>query len=342
MLRRMETSLFDYHLPDERIAQTPVEPRDHAKLLCVERGDGTLLDKHVFDLPNLLNPGDLLIFNDSKVFKARLEAMTMTGGKAEVFLLNPDEGTRWQALIQPGKKFAPGDSIKLVDGTEFHLVEKTEVGTALIETHLSAEEVFALSDRIGSVPTPPYVDGTQIKPEQYQTVYAKERGSVAAPTAGLHFTPRLLEALEAKGVKQAFVTLHVGLGTFRPMKSDTLEGHTMHSEWIQVSQATVELIEQTKKNGGRVIAVGTTTVRALESAAQHDLQSFSGFTSMFITPGYSFKVIDGLLTNFHLPKSTLIVLVSSFAGRESTLNAYRYAVEHDYRFYSFGDAMLII
>lgn len=341
----METSLFDYNLPPELIATHSIEPREQARLLVVDRKTDTLVDKHIFDLPDLIQPGDLLVFNDSKVFKARLIGK-LDDREIEIFLLRPEGETSWLALAKPGKKIRVDDMITLADGSKARVQEKrAEEGTVVFDFSKSTEEVFALADQFGEVPLPPYVPASASTAAGYQTVYAKERGSVAAPTAGFHFTEALLEKLAERGVERVFVTLHVGMGTFRPMKTETLEAHQMHEEWIRVTEETVEKIKETKARGGRVIAVGTTTVRALESMAQkHEgkLAAFSGFTSMFITPGYQFKVIDGLVTNFHLPKSTLLVLVSSLAGRERMLAAYQHAIATGYRFYSFGDAMLIV
>ena len=385
----MNVSEFNYDLPPDRIAQTPIEPRDHAKMLVLDREAKTVEDRHVFDLPEYLKPGDLLVFNDSKVFKARLRAKMGSGATIEIFLLRPQlslrattwseaisdgsgevasssdssqRQTTWLALVKPGRKIRNGYQLTFEDGTYATVMEKHDDGTVSLNFRRSAEEVFALADRYGAVPTPPYVKTVIENPAIYQTVYAKHVGSVAAPTAGFHFTERLLEEIRSKGVRTAFVTLHVGLGTFRPIKTETLEQHEMHEEWLSVSYETMKMIEETKKNGGRVIAVGTTTVRALETAANPPLPlpyqggvltdiplirgtegvaAYSGFTRLFITPGYKFKIIDGLVTNFHLPKSTLLILVSAFAGREYILRAYRHAIENDYRFYSFGDAMMI-
>lgn len=341
----MRTDLFDYNLPPNRIAQSPLSPREQAKLLLVDRTTGAYQDRHIFDLPDLLETGDLLIFNDSKVFKARLEAThtTKLGTKThEVFLLNP-EGDYWSALVRGTRTIQPQGKLLFADGTYVTLVHKGDDGVALLDFHRPAAEVFRLCETFGHVPTPPYVKTEVTDEKTYQTVYAKEVGSVAAPTAGFHFTEELLELLRTKGIQQDFVTLHVGLGTFRPMQSDDLETHKMHSEWAHVSAETIAKIEATKAAGHRVIAVGTTATRALESAAKNGrLQPFEGSTDIFITPGSPFNAIDGLLTNFHLPKSTLLVLVSALAGREQILAAYQHAIESDYRFYSFGDAMLII
>lgn len=337
----MDVSLFDYTLPPERIAQKPMEPREAAKLLVLDRKTGDIKDKHISDLPDLLKAGDLLILNDSKVFKARLKAVVSSkysrdvGLKVEIFLLRP-EGNTWIAMAKPGKKLHTGSRVEFADGSKATIIGKRDDGTVDVDFRLHPRFVFDLAEKLGEVPVPPYIEPNAENTATYQTIYANETGSVAAPTAGFHFTEDLFRKLEAKGVKKSFVTLHVGVGTFRPIKTDTLEAHEMHEEWAQVSDETRRLIAETKKNGGRVIVVGTTAMRALESGIQ------SGFTKLFITPGYEFKVADGLITNFHLPKSTLIVLVSSFAGRENVMNAYKHAIENGYRFYSFGDAMLVI
>lgn len=332
----METSLFHYELPPERIAQHSAEPRESAKLLVLDRTGKTWKDLHIADLPVLLKAGDLLVFNDSKVFKARIRGkrgQTMF----ELFLLRP-EGNQWEALANPGRRIQVGDVLDLSDGTRVRVEEKREDGIVRLDFGKTTEQVFALTDRIGEVPIPPYVK-KDLPLASYQTTYAKEKGSVAAPTAGFHFTPALFQQLAKKNIETAFVTLHVGIGTFRPMKTERLAEHVMHEEWANVSTETIEQIRRAKKEGRRVIAVGTTTVRALESSGG---KPFSGFTNLFITPGYSFTMIDGLLTNFHLPKSTLLVLVSAFAGRDFVLDAYQHAIKNDYRFYSFGDAMLIV
>ncbi|MBP7006000.1 tRNA preQ1(34) S-adenosylmethionine ribosyltransferase-isomerase QueA [Patescibacteria group bacterium] len=339
----MDTSVFDYDLPASHIAQHSVEPRDHARMLCMDRTTGALEDKHVLDLPSFLRPTDLLVFNDSKVFKARFVAEKLsTGAKLEIFFLRSTNEVSWIVLAKPAKRLSMGDRLRLAGGWEALVVNKHEDGTITLVLPQGIDAFFAYSDEFGEIPTPPYVQADEHVQQSYQTVYAKNTGSVAAPTAGFHFTERLLKELDAKGVRRAFVTLHVGLGTFRPMKDGTLEEHVMHQEWGHVSQETMEAIKQTKARGGRVIAVGTTAVRALESAARTGLSEWSGNTSLFITPGYSFRVIDGLITNFHLPKSTLIVLVSTFAGTEHVKHAYQHAIEQNYRFYSFGDAMCIL
>ncbi len=341
----METRLFDYDLPKDRIAQASVEPRDHARLLRVDRATGALADYHVFDLPDLLEPGDLLVFNDSRVFKARFAAVHLpSGAKMEIFFHRPLEETRWEVLARPGKRLHPGDRVRLAGGWEAEVIEKrTAHGTVILALPAGPEHFFAYSDLHGDVPIPPYVAANDAAKQGYQTVYAKTTGSVAAPTAGFHFTEELLARLDARGIRRTFVTLHVGIGTFRPMQGETLGEHVMHEEWGHVPTETVEAIAAAKAAGGRVIAVGTTATRALESAAASgSLQPWSGFTSLFITPGYTFRAITGLITNFHLPKSTLIVLVSAFAGLDPIRKAYAHAIATGYRFYSFGDAMCIV
>lgn len=341
----MKTELFDYELPADRIAQKSVEPRESAKLLVLDRTSGSLSDHQVSELPALLKAGDLLIFNDSKVFKARLKGRTDDGKDMEIFLLRP-EGNRWIVLAKPGRDLGWETAVHFMGGAQAMLKQRRADGTYEFDFGTSPEEVFALADRIGEVPVPPYVEPNPENTAGYQTIYAKHVGSVAAPTAGFHFTNEIFQELETKGIKQAYVTLHVGLGTFRPMKSETLDEHVMHSEWADVPEATQKAIAATKTNGGRVIVVGTTALRALEAWASENSNSdgqssWSGFTEIFIKPGFEFKVADGLITNFHLPKSTLLVLVSAFAGREKVLSAYQHAIDKDYRFYSFGDAMLI-
>lgn len=340
----MDTSLFDYVLPPERIAHQSIEPRDHAKLLELDRSTGELSDRHVFDLPDLLQPGDVLVFNDSKVFKARFFAKKATGATIELLFHKPLDSYRWEVLAKPSKRLQPGDVITLDGGWSATVESKDPIGgTVTLQLTESTEAFFAYSDKYGDVPTPPYVRATDATKAGYQTVYAKTTGSVAAPTAGFHFTEELLAKLDARGIKRVFVTLHVGIGTFRPMNDGALADHVMHEEWGHVPAETVHAIHAAKTAGKRVIAVGTTATRALESAANahHPLEAWSGWTNLFITPGYTFRVIDGLMTNFHLPKSTLMVLVSALAGIEPIKKAYQHAIEHEYRFYSFGDAMLI-
>ncbi|HRH31828.1 MAG TPA: tRNA preQ1(34) S-adenosylmethionine ribosyltransferase-isomerase QueA [bacterium] len=344
--------LFNYNLPESFIAQKSVEPRDHSKLMVLDRVSGNIDHRVFYELVELLKAGDVLVFNTSKVFKARL-----VDGGVEMFILKLKDG-QIECLLKPGKKFPVG-SVFTVFGQDFKVVTKSDDGVVTLETIMSSAEAMAFCDQHGQVPTPPYVkEASQIE-KDYQTVYAKEVGSVAAPTAGFHFTAELLDRLQAKGVQIEHVVLHVGIGTFRPVQVDTLEEHTMHSEWVSVPTDVAERINAARSEGRRVIAVGTTTTRALEGVASHFariasrletrgsrkgvglLQAFEGNVNMFITPGYEFKVINGLITNFHLPKSTLLVLVSAFAGREHALAAYESAKQCDYRFFSFGDAMFI-
>jgi S-adenosylmethionine:tRNA ribosyltransferase-isomerase len=333
-----DISLFDYDLPESFIAQHSVEPRDHSELMVLDRESGEITHKQFFNILDELNAGDVLVFNTSKVFKARLST-----GSVEVFVLRIKEG-EIEALVRPGKKF-PVDSMITIEGQEFVVKEKSDDGVMRLNTGLPAKEMLEFCDSHGSIPTPPYVS-TDVKDEsKYQNVYAKEVGSVAAPTAGFHFTDELLSKIKAKGVEIEHVILHVGIGTFRPVQTETIEEHVMHSEWVSVSEETTDRINTAKREGRRVIAVGTTTTRVLEGIAETvgngTLIPYEGEINVFITPGFAFKVIDGLITNFHLPKSTLIVLISSFAGREHVLHAYEEAKKNDYRFFSFGDAMFI-
>lgn len=326
-------SLFDYHLPPEQIAQAPMRPRDRSRLLVLDRGTGAMAHKRFFEIADELRSGDVLVMNDTKVFKARLAA-----GTIEVFLLR-GEGTRWSALLRPGRKVKVGDALDL-GGMVATVAAKNEDGTAELEMDRGFDEVLSFTDAHGSIPVPPYVDKAPEKLEDYQTVYAKETGSVAAPTAGFHFTPELIASLKETGVQFEFVTLHVGIGTFRPVKTETLEEHEMHREYVSIDAATAGRIWAAKREGCRVIAVGTTTVRALEGSGVPE-SGFAGDVNLFITPGFDFKIIDGLITNFHLPKSTLLVLVSAFAGRDHVIAAYEEAVRLGYRFFSFGDAMFV-
>ncbi|MBI2485325.1 tRNA preQ1(34) S-adenosylmethionine ribosyltransferase-isomerase QueA [Candidatus Uhrbacteria bacterium] len=343
---RTPTALFDYDLPEECIAQRSVLPRDEARLLVLDRSSGVRTHACVLDLPTFLRAGDTLVFNDTKVFNARLMA-TCRGRVHEVLLLRAlldGHGTsQWEVILRGAKRLHAGD-VLLCDGVMFVLRQKpTEKEAAAVEAMASVAEVHALCDRVGHIPVPPYVKEEPKRLEDYQTIYAKHVGSVAAPTSGFHFTPRLFQALEKRGIEKAFVTLHVGGGTFVPVKTETLEEHRMHAEWVSLSKETVACIRRTKERGGRVIAVGTTTVRTLEGIAEcfGELRPYEGEINLFITPGFSFRVIDGLVTNFHLPRSTLLALVSAFAGREGILQAYREAIANGYRFFSFGDAMFI-
>ncbi|MBQ8682490.1 MAG: tRNA preQ1(34) S-adenosylmethionine ribosyltransferase-isomerase QueA [Selenomonadales bacterium] len=338
----MKLSDFDYDLPEERIAQFPCEPRDHSRLLKVNMDTGELTHEHFYDLIEDVNEGDLLVFNDTRVIPARLIGAKPTGGKVEVFLLTRLDGDRWEVLVKPGKKARIGQEILFGDELSCVVESNTDFGGRVVRFRYQGifEEVL---DRLGETPLPPYIKEKLADKERYQTVYARENGSAAAPTAGLHFTKEMLAKLEAKGVRLAFVTLHVGLGTFRPVNVENILDHVMHKEYYSVPAETAEAIRQTKEAGGRIIAVGTTAVRTLESAAEEDgtITPKTGWTEIFIYPGYRFKVVDALVTNFHLPKSTLLMLVSALASRELMLKAYKIAVEEKYRFFSFGDAMFL-
>ena len=332
---------FDYHLPPEQIAQTPLEPRDHSRLLVLAKDSDTIEHRHFYDICDYLVAGDLLVFNDTRVMPARLLGQKSSGAKIEVFLLHRQAGDDWEVLVRPGKKARVGTVVEFGEGLSCEFVEDTDFGGRI--ARFCYEGVFEEKlARLGEVPLPPYIHEKLADPERYQTVYAREQGSAAAPTAGLHFTPELLEKIKAKGVGLAFVTLHVGLGTFRPVSVENIKDHAMHSEYYSVSQQTAEMINKTKEQGGRVIAVGTTPVRVLESSGQGGkVQPTSGKTDIFIYPGYQFKIIDGLITNFHLPQSTLLMLVSAFYGRERIMQAYQTAIAEGYRFFSFGDGMFI-
>ncbi|MDD4995341.1 MAG: tRNA preQ1(34) S-adenosylmethionine ribosyltransferase-isomerase QueA [Patescibacteria group bacterium] len=337
----MFTSDFNYNLPQELIAQSPARPRDSSRLMVLDRKTGAIEHQHFYDLPEFLKSGDVLVFNETKVFKARL--MGKLGGREiEIFLLRERDGL-WQALARPAKLLETGAEINFPGGLVATVADKDSQGIVAIKFNLSEDELMAAISEIGKVPTPPYIK-TLAELEDYQTVYAKNTGSVAAPTAGFHFTSELLEKLKTAGVSLEFLTLHVGLGTFRPVQSENLEDHEMHAEFVELDAETADRISRAKQEGRRIIAIGTTTTRALEgiAATNHGaLKEFRGDINIFIKPGFEFKIIDGLITNFHLPKSTLLVLVSALAGREKILAAYQEAVNQKYRFYSFGDAMLI-
>lgn len=344
-------SLYDYVLPPERIAQAPMEPRDHSRLLCMDKETGALEHKKFFEIAEELHAGDVLVVNKTKVFKARLRGRRFAK-EFEVFLLRPEASSFlpgssiWHALVRPGKLVHVGNYIDLGGGLSPTVLEKRPDGSVLLSFDVSNEEVLAFAEKFGRVPTPPYVKETPEASAAYQTVYAENTGSVAAPTAGFHFTAELIEKLKGKGVQIETVVLHVGLGTFRPVKSATLEEHKMHAEYVEIDAATAGRLNEAKREGRRVIAVGTTTVRALEGAAAGNHggiapTGFAGDVNLFITPGFQFNIIDALITNFHLPKSTLLVLVSAFAGREHVLAAYEEAIKQEYHFYSFGDAMFI-
>ena len=339
----MKKSDFSFDLPEELIAQTPMEQRDASRLLCLDKQTGAVEHRHFYDLPDLLREGDCLVLNNSRVLPARLIGIRPTGGAVELVLLRDLGGNRWECLSRPGRKTKPGQRILFGEGELQAVVEETVSGGNRI-VRFEYEGIFLeVLERLGRMPLPPYIRQELKDPERYQTVYSKELGSAAAPTAGLHFTKELLETVRNKGVLTEFVTLHVGLGTFRPVKEEEIEDHEMHSEYCIIPPETADAVNRTRKNGGRIIAVGTTSCRTLESFAKEDgtLEASSGWTNIFIYPGYRFKCIDALITNFHLPESTLIMLVSALAGRENILNAYRIAVSEKYRFFSFGDAMMI-
>jgi S-adenosylmethionine:tRNA ribosyltransferase-isomerase len=342
----MKTSDFDYELPPQFIAQTPVEPRDAARLLVMNRQTGTLEHSVFNEVGNYLKPGDLLVLNQTRVIPARIFAHKSTGGRVEVLLLRREDLLTWECLVG-GKGLSAGKTLKIEHGPAAEIVEVMDGSRRRIRFIEPIEPYFPM---VGNVPLPPYIHEPLRDPERYQTVFAHEPGSAAAPTAGLHFTPGLLKELKRKGIGIAYVTLHVGLDTFAPVTEVDPKAHAIHSEWCDLPEETAAAINQTHMQGGRVIAVGTTSVRTLESTAKQSpgldrsaqVQPFTGDTNLFIMPGYSFRVVDGMITNFHLPKSTLIMLVSAFAGRESILHAYQVARDEGYRFYSFGDAMLIL
>lgn len=340
----MKTSDFYYDLPQEQIAQTPIEPRDHSRLMVLHRDDDGIEHRHFYDILDYLDEGDCLIVNDSRVIPARIYGVKEdTGAKIEFLLLKQLSGNRWETLVKPGKKAKIGTRFIFGDGLlKAEVVDIIEDGNRIVELQ-SEENIYSTLDKIGQMPLPPYITEKLEDQERYQTVYSHELGSAAAPTAGLHFTNELLDKIRAKGVNIGYVTLHVGLGTFRPVKVDDVTKHKMHSEHYEITEETAELIKRTKANGKRVIAVGTTSCRTLESvAANGEIRACDGFTDIFIYPGFEFKVLDGLITNFHLPESTLIMLVSAFYGYEKTMKAYEVAVNKKYRFFSFGDAMLIV
>lgn len=340
----MKKSDFYFDLPEELIAQTPIEKRSESKLLHLVKETGAIEHRRFYNLPDYLEPCDCLVLNDSRVLPARLIGARPTGGSVEIVLLRDLGDNRWECLSRPGRKTRPGQEIIFGDGELKAVVEEViQGGNRIIK--FQYEGIFLeVLERLGKMPLPPYIKEELNDPERYQTVYSRELGSAAAPTAGLHFTPELLEEIREKGVKVCFVTLHVGLGTFRPVKEDKIENHEMHSEFCIIPKETADVINETKANGGRVVAVGTTSCRTLESFSNDDgtITPQSGWTDIFIYPGYKFKCIDALITNFHLPESTLIMLVSALAGRENVLNAYKTAVDEKYRFFSFGDAMIII
>ncbi len=340
----MKTSDFYYDLPQELIAQEPLKVRSNSRLMLLDKQSGKTEDKHFYDIADLLNEGDTLILNDTKVLPARLYGVKEdTGGAIEFLLLHKHTLDTWEVILKPGRRAKPGSRFVFGNGElKAEILEVINDGNRLVRFEYDGifEEVL---DRLGEMPLPPYITKKLEDKNRYQTVYAKYPGSAAAPTAGLHFTPELLEKIKAKGVNVGYVTLHVGLGTFRPVKADEISEHKMHSEFYILSEETAELVNRTKKNGKRVVSVGTTATRVLETAGMcgGELKAQTGWTDIFIYPGKEFHVIDALITNFHLPESTLIMLVSALAGRENVLNAYKEAVEKKYRFFSFGDAMFI-
>lgn len=339
----MKKSDFYYDLPEELIAQTPLEQRDASRLLVLDRNTGAIEHRHFFDLPDALVAGDCLVLNDSRVLPARLLGTRSTGGAVEVVLLRDLGEGKWECLTRPGKKTRPGAELSFGEGTlKATVVDAIEDGNKILQFHYDGIFLEHL-ERLGKMPLPPYIKEELQDAERYQTVYSRNLGSAAAPTAGLHFTPELLETIRARGVKICYVTLHVGLGTFRPVKEEEIQDHIMHSEYCEIPAETAAVINETKRSGGRVIAVGTTTCRTLESFSEADgtVRASAGWTNIFIYPGYRFRCIDALVTNFHLPESTLVMLVSALAGRENILHAYEIAVKERYRFFSFGDAMFI-
>ena len=340
----MKKSLFYYDLPEELIAQDPLTDRSSSRLMVLDKSDGHIEHKIFRDITGYLNPGDCLVLNDTKVIPARLlGAKKDTGGAVEILLLKRLSADSWECLVRPGKKMRRGAEVEFGDGMlTGRITDQKDDGNRIVEFKYDGifEEIL---DKLGTMPLPPYITHKLADPTRYQTVYAKYDGSAAAPTAGLHFTPELLKEIEDKGIRIAYVTLHVGLGTFRPVKEDDILDHKMHSEWYEVTKETADIINSAKASGGRIICVGTTSTRTIESVADDSgaVHPGTGETDIFIYPGYRFKALDALITNFHLPESTLVMLVSALAGRENVLNAYKCAVEERYRFFSFGDAMFI-
>lgn len=342
----MKKEDFYYDLPKEYIAQTPIEPRDHSRMLVVHRSQDRIEHRHFYDILDYLTDKDCLILNDTRVLPARLYGIKEgTGARVEFLLLNQKEKDVWEVITGPGKRAKEGTKFTFGDGIlHAEVLSVLENGNRLAKFTYEGDTIFPVLEKIGEMPLPHYISKKLENGERYQTVYSKELGSAAAPTAGLHFTPELLQKIRDKGVKIGFVTLHVGIGTFRPVKAENIEDHHMHSEHYHLPKETADLINQTKANGGRAIAVGTTSCRTLESVATYcgEIREADDWTSIFIYPGYKFKCIDGLLTNFHLPESTLIMLVSAFYDREKVLEIYKTAVQEKYRFFSFGDCMLLI
>lgn len=342
----MKKQDFYYDLPKERIAQTPIEPRDHSKMMVLHRDTHGIDHKHFYDILDYLRSGDCLILNDTRVLPARLYGeKEETGAHVEFLLLNQKENDVWEVITGPGRRAKVGTRFTFGNGIlHAEILEVLENGNRIARFDFEGESIFPVLEKIGEMPLPHYITEKLEDSERYQTVYSRELGSAAAPTAGLHFTPEMLQKIKDKGVKIGFVTLHVGIGTFRPVKAENIEEHQMHSEHYHLPEETAQLILETKANGGRVIAVGTTSCRTLESVATFNgkICAADGWTNIFIYPGYQFKCIDGLLTNFHLPESTLIMLVSAFYDREEVLKAYNIAVSEEYRFFSFGDCMLLL
>ena len=338
----MKLSDFMYDLPEEKIAQTPVEPRDHSRLMVVHRGDHSVEHKHFYDIIDYLNPGDVLVVNETRVIPARLLGVKPTGSACEILLLKQLAPKRWETLVRPGKKLKPGAQVIFGEGKLVATIaETTSDGGRIVDFECEGPMEAAL-DALGEMPLPPYIHEKLENRERYQTVYARQEGSAAAPTAGLHFTPELMARIREKGVEIVPVLLHVGLGTFRPVKVDNVEEHEMHSEYFEVTEEAARRINAARERGNRVIAVGTTSVRTLESASENGkLLAKSGDTKIFITPGYKYQMVDALITNFHLPGSTLLMLVSALYDREHSLDVYNTAVKENYRFFSFGDAMFI-
>lgn len=343
--KHLTTEDFDYDLPQELIAQTPLKERDQSRLLVLDSKTGKYQDDYFYNVIDRLNPGDALVMNDSRVMPARLYGVKPeTGGHVEVLLLNNTDGDNWETLVKPAKRAKVGTEISFGDGKLTATVtEELEHGGRMIEFHYDGIFMEIL-DQLGEMPLPPYIKEKLDDPEMYQTVYSREIGSAAAPTAGLHFTRELLKKIEDKGVKLVYLTLHVGLGTFRPVSEENIEDHKMHSEFYRLTEDAAKTLNEVKANGGRIVATGTTSIRTLETIGTKfngEIRADSGWTDIFIKPGYKWQVVDAFITNFHLPKSTLVMLVASFTGRENILNAYRHAVSEKYRFFSFGDAMFI-
>ncbi|WP_412990019.1 tRNA preQ1(34) S-adenosylmethionine ribosyltransferase-isomerase QueA [Pediococcus siamensis] len=336
---------FDYNLPHELIAQTPIKERDESRLLVLDHKTGSLADKHFYDILDELQPGDAVVMNDSRVMPARIYGIKEeTGAHLEVLLLHNDSGDQWETLVKPAKRAKVGTVIDFGDGLlKATVVKELEHGGREIEFHYDGIFMEIL-EKLGETPLPPYIKEKLDDPERYQTVYARESGSAAAPTAGLHWTKELLQKVEDKGVKLVYLTLHVGLGTFRPVDEKNIEDHKMHSEFYRLSEEAAATLNEVRKNGGRIIATGTTSIRTLETVGTKfngEIKADSGWTDIFIKPGYEWKVVDAFITNFHLPKSTLVMLVAAFTGRDMILNAYQHAIDEKYRFFSFGDAMFI-